>query len=110
MQVHPSDDLMLVIFGPKLSFLPWGGVKQSPLRKSATIGPIRPAQDNECLTVGGMRIGRGNRSIGRKFAPVPLHPPQILHIDLGSNHGRRGEKPAINRLTYGLPETFSGSH
>jgi hypothetical protein len=28
--------------------------------------------DEEYGTVGGMRIGRGNRSIGRKPAPVPL--------------------------------------
>jgi hypothetical protein len=43
--------------------------------------------------VGGMRIGRGNRSTPRKPAPVPLSPPQIPH-DLGSNSGRRGGKPA----------------
>jgi hypothetical protein len=29
--------------------------------------------------VGGMRIGRGNRSTRRKPAPVPLCPPQIPH-------------------------------
>jgi hypothetical protein len=27
--------------------------------------------------VGGMRIGRGNRSTGRKATPLPLSPPQI---------------------------------
>jgi hypothetical protein len=26
-----------------------------------------------------MKIGRGNRSTRRKYAPVPLHPPQIPH-------------------------------
>jgi hypothetical protein len=31
--------------------------------------------DDECGTVGGMRIGRGNRSIRKKPAPVPLCPP-----------------------------------
>jgi hypothetical protein len=35
--------------------------------------------DDECGTVGGMRIGRGNRSTRRKSAPVPLSPPQIPH-------------------------------
>jgi hypothetical protein len=32
---------------------------------------------NEYGAVGGMRIGRGNRITRRKFAPVPLCPPQI---------------------------------
>jgi hypothetical protein len=33
--------------------------------------------DDECGAVGGMRIGRENRSTRRKPAPVPLSPPQI---------------------------------
>jgi hypothetical protein len=35
--------------------------------------------DDECGAVGGMRIGRKNRSTRRKPAPVPLCPPQIPH-------------------------------
>jgi hypothetical protein len=35
--------------------------------------------DDECGVVGGMRIGRGNRSTRRKSAPVPHCPPQIPH-------------------------------
>jgi hypothetical protein len=35
--------------------------------------------DDECGTVGGIRIGRGNRSSRRKPAPMPLCPPQIPH-------------------------------
>jgi hypothetical protein len=35
--------------------------------------------DDECGAVGGMRIGRGNRSTRRKPASVPLCPPQIPH-------------------------------
>jgi hypothetical protein len=31
---------------------------------------------NECGTVGGMKIGRVNRSAGRKTTPVPLVSPQ----------------------------------
>jgi hypothetical protein len=38
----------------------------------------RMINDDECGAVGGMRIGRGNRSTRRLFAPVPL-PPQIPH-------------------------------
>jgi hypothetical protein len=33
--------------------------------------------DNDCGAIGGMRIGRGNRSTRRKPAPVPLYPPQV---------------------------------
>jgi hypothetical protein len=39
----------------------------------------RMIDDDECGAVGGMRIGRGNRSTRRKPAPVPLCPPQIPH-------------------------------
>jgi hypothetical protein len=35
--------------------------------------------DDDYGAVGGMRIGRINRSTRRKPAPVPLCPPQIPH-------------------------------
>jgi hypothetical protein len=35
---------------------------------------------DECGAVGGMIIGRGNRSILRKPAPMPHCLPQTLHI------------------------------
>jgi hypothetical protein len=35
--------------------------------------------DDERGAVGGLRIGRGNRSARRKPTPVPLCPPQIPH-------------------------------
>jgi hypothetical protein len=35
--------------------------------------------DGDRGAVGGMKIGRGNRSTGRKPAPAPLYPPQIPH-------------------------------
>jgi hypothetical protein len=35
--------------------------------------------DVECGAVGGMRIGRGNRSTWWKLAPVPLFQSQIPH-------------------------------
>jgi hypothetical protein len=34
---------------------------------------------DECEAVGGMRIGRGNRSTRRQPAPAPLWPSQIPH-------------------------------
>jgi hypothetical protein len=63
-----------------LSFL--GGLTLSPLGTSATNRPTVPApgdDDDDCGAVGGMRIGRGNRSTQRKPAPVPICPPQIPH-------------------------------
>jgi hypothetical protein len=43
-----------------------------------------------------------NRQLGAKPVPVPLCPPQISHgLDLGSNPGLRGERPATNRLSHG---------
>jgi hypothetical protein len=39
----------------------------------------QPRIDDEWGVVGGMIIGRGNRSTRRKTTPVPLCPPQIPH-------------------------------
>jgi hypothetical protein len=39
----------------------------------------RMIDDEECAAVGGMRVGRGNRSTWRKPAPVTLCPSQIPH-------------------------------
>jgi hypothetical protein len=35
--------------------------------------------DGDCGEIGGIKIGRGNRSTRRKPAPAPLCPPQIPH-------------------------------
>jgi hypothetical protein len=35
--------------------------------------------DDKCGVVGGIKIGRENRSIRRKPTTVPLCPPQIPH-------------------------------
>jgi hypothetical protein len=50
--------------------------------------------DGDCREIGGVKIGRGNRSTRRKPAPVLLCLPQL-------NPGRRCGKPATNRLSYG---------
>jgi hypothetical protein len=54
--------------------------------------------DDECGAVGGMKIGKGNRSTVRKPALSTINPTSP---DLGSNPDRRGGKPATNRLSYG---------
>jgi hypothetical protein len=51
-----------------------------PLGTVATNRPIVPAPgDNDDREIGGMMIGRGNRSTRRKPARVRLCPPQNLH-------------------------------
>jgi hypothetical protein len=77
--------------------------KLGPLGMSATEWPIVPAPgDYDDGEFGGMKIVRGNRSTRRKPTPAPLCPPQIpLDQTPGSNPGRRGGKPATNRLSYG---------
>jgi hypothetical protein len=49
-----------------------GGVQLGPLGTAATNVPAPGDYDEE---IGGM-IGKGNRSVRRKPAPVPLCPPQ----------------------------------
>jgi hypothetical protein len=77
--------------------------KLGPLGTSVTEWPIVPAPgDYDDGEIGGMKIGRGHESTRRKPAPAPLCPPQILLDQTpGSNPGRRGGKPATNRLSYG---------
>jgi hypothetical protein len=54
--------------------------KLGPLGTAATNRPIVPAPgDNDDGEIGGMMIGKGNRNIRRKPAPVPLCRPQVPH-------------------------------
>jgi hypothetical protein len=58
------------------------GVRLSPLGTTATTGLLYQPQmmdDGDCGAIGGLKIGRGNRSTRRKPAPVPLCPKQIPH-------------------------------
>jgi hypothetical protein len=61
-----------------------------------------------------MKLTGENLQLGEKPVPMPLCPPQISHgLDLGSNPGLRGEKPATNRLSYGtanFPLRFSNTY
>jgi hypothetical protein len=54
-------------------------VRLSQLGTSATLFLLYQSRiiDDECGAVGGMRIGKGNRSIRRKPAPVPFCLPEI---------------------------------
>jgi hypothetical protein len=56
----------------------WGGVHTGSTRQIGYFWPVVHAPgDCEDGGFGGMKIGRGNRSTGRKPAPAPLRPPQI---------------------------------
>jgi hypothetical protein len=57
-----------------------GGVKLGPLGTAATNRPIVPVPaDYDDGEIGGMMIGKGNRSTRRKSAPVLLCSPQTPH-------------------------------
>jgi hypothetical protein len=57
-----------------------GGVQLGPLDTAATNRPIVPAPgDYDDGEIGGMMIGRANRSTRRKPAPVPFCPPHNPH-------------------------------
>jgi hypothetical protein len=67
------------------SFLGWG--KTVHLIRQPLTGLLYQPHviDDECEAVGGMRIGRGNRSTRRTPAPVPRFSPQVGH---GLSRGR----------------------
>jgi hypothetical protein len=65
-----------------LRFFFISGVGQSPLGTAVTSGLLYKPQmidKGDYGAIGGMKIGRGNRSTWRKPAPAPLCPPQIPH-------------------------------
>jgi hypothetical protein len=65
-----------------------GGVQLGPLGTPTTNMPIVPAPgDYDDGEIGGMMIGRGNRSTRRKPAPAPLCPPQTPHALPGRELG-----------------------
>jgi hypothetical protein len=82
-----------------------GGVGLSPVGTAATSGLLYKSKmidEDDCGAIGGMKIGRGNRSTRRKPASAPLCPPQIPHDQTRARTpGRRGGKPATNSLNYG---------
>jgi hypothetical protein len=68
---------MLLLF----YFSQWGETES--LGTVATTGLLYQSQmigDGDCGEIGGIKIGRGNRSTRRKPAPAPLCPPQIPHV------------------------------
>jgi hypothetical protein len=76
-----------------------------PLDTAATNRPIVPTPgDYDDGEIGGMIIERGNRSTGRKPAPVPLCPLQTPHVARTRTRSaavRSQRPPPTNRLSYG---------
>jgi hypothetical protein len=72
------------------------------LGTAATNRPIVPAPgDYDDGEIGGMMIGRGNGSTRRKPAPLPLLTTTNPTCCPEANPGRRGGRPATNRLSNG---------
>jgi hypothetical protein len=64
------------------------GVQLGPLGTAATNRPIVPTPgDYDDGGIGGMMIGRGNRSTRKNPDPVPLCPPQTPHALPGREPG-----------------------
>jgi hypothetical protein len=76
--------------------------KLGPLGTSATNWPIVPAP-GECEDgeFGGIKIGRETEVLGETCPSATLCNTNPTWPDPGSNPGRRGGKPATNRLSYG---------
>jgi hypothetical protein len=77
----------------------WGGT----LGTAATTGLLyqpRTIGDDDCGEIGGMNIGRGNRSTRRQFSAT-LSTTNPTWLDPVLNPGRRGGKPPTNLLSYG---------
>jgi hypothetical protein len=60
--------------------------------------------DDDCGAIGGMRIGRGNRSTRRKHSPMPLCPPQIPH-----DMTRARTRTAADTYSVGVLVTYHGT-
>jgi hypothetical protein len=73
--LHSDTLLTLSVVSPPP---PWGGTYVT--RYCGHFWPIVQPQmidEGDCGVIGGMKIGRGNRSTRRKPAPAPFCPPQI---------------------------------
>jgi hypothetical protein len=80
-----------------------GGVQLGPLGTLATNRPVVPSPDDyDDGEIGGMMIGKGNRSTRRKPAPVPLCPPQTPYAVPGHEPGppRWEASLSLYRLSY----------
>jgi hypothetical protein len=78
-----------------------GGVQFGPLGTAATNRPIVPAPGDYDDGEIGEIIGRGKQSTRRKTCPNAALSTTNPTCCPDANPGRRGGKPATNRLSYG---------
>jgi hypothetical protein len=73
--------------------------------------PASGDSEDDYGEIGGTKIGRGNRNVlGENLPQRHFCPSQnVTWLDPGLNLGRRGGKPATNRLSYGTAEYESYS-
>jgi hypothetical protein len=77
------------------------GVQLGPLGTSATHWPIVLAPgDYDDGEFCGMKIGKGNEVLEKTCPSATLSTTNPIWPDPGLNPGRRGGKPATNRLSY----------
>jgi hypothetical protein len=88
----------------------WGVVRMSPLGTSVTNWPIVPAADDRCWWMWSSRWNenwQGNPNYSGKTCPcATLSTTNPTWPELGSNPGRRGRKPATNRLSMARPQLY----
>jgi hypothetical protein len=93
-------------------FVSWGGVRLSPLGTSATNWPIVPAPDDrwwEWNSWWNENWQGKPKYLENTFPSATLSTTNPTWPDLGWNPGRRGEKPATSRLSYGTASVNSKS-
>jgi hypothetical protein len=114
MQAHSTKFWVRSFLQSWVSALFFSGVGPSPFGTAATSGLLYKPQmidEGDCGAIGGMKIGRENRSTRRKPAPALLCPPQIPHDQTRNRTpGRRGGKPATNCLSYGAASGLFITH
>jgi hypothetical protein len=120
-----SDGILLFI----IIIIIISGVGLSPLGTAATSGLLYKPQmidEGDCGTIGGMKIGRGNRSTRRKPAPAPGSDgisgryQRLLiaaPVKQGSSHHWKFSKVHINQICtqhstfhmYTIKKNYAGS-
>jgi hypothetical protein len=88
---------------PRFFLVSWGGMRLSPLRASATNWPIVPAPDDRWIWSSQWNENWQRKpKYSEKICPSATLPTiNPTWPDLDSNSGRRGWKPATNRMSYG---------
>jgi hypothetical protein len=80
------------------------GVGLSPLGTAANTDLFyqpRMIDDGDCGAIGGMQLAGETEVLGENLPQCHLSTTNPTLSDPGSNQGRRGGKPATNRLSYG---------